>query len=399
MKRFFTVALFAIATICGLNAQTEELKEWLKKPSGELLEQKFAKKKIDKNSVKEVTAIIDSLWRIKNAERLQSSWQRLTIYNDSLRLACACRDFGRTPADGRSLFISMHGGGECPKEVNDEQWMNQIYLYEPKEGLYIAPRAPWNSWDLWHKKGIDKLFEDLITACIIFENVNPDKVYLMGYSAGGDGVWRMAPRMADHWAAASMMAGHPGGTSQVNLRNLPFMIWMGEFDSAYNRNNLAIEKGEVMDKLQANDPEGYIHSTNIIEGKGHWMDLADSEAIPWMTQYRRNPYPEKIVWRQELVTRNSFYWLAVPEREAAHGKELIVERKGNEIHINKSHYSHVTIYLNDEMMDLDKPVKIYYKGKRIGKKRVKRNIANIYESLNERNDPRYAFPAKIELHL
>jgi dienelactone hydrolase len=28
-------------------------------------------------------------------------------------------------------------------------------------------------------------------------DVNPNKVYVMGYSAGGDGVWRLAPRMAD----------------------------------------------------------------------------------------------------------------------------------------------------------------------------------------------------------
>ena len=277
--------------------------------------------------------------------------------------------------------------------------MNQIYLYQPKEGVYIAPRAPWNSWDLWHRKGIDELFEELITACIIFENVNPDKVYLMGYSAGGDGVWRMAPRMADRWAAASMMAGHPGGTSQINLRNLPFMIWMGEFDSAYNRNDLAIEKGKGMDALQADDPEGYIHSTNIIEGKGHWMELADSAALSWMTKYKRNPYPEKIVWRQEQVLRNSLYWVEIPQREAAHGKELIIERNNNEIHITKSHYSNITIYLNDTMFDLEKPIKIFYRGRKIFKGKAKRNIANIYESINKKKDPRYAFPAKIDIEL
>lgn len=115
----------------------------------------------------------------------------------------------------------MHGGGECPPEVNDGQWVNQIYLYEPAEGVYIAPRAPWNTSDLWHRKGLDELLEDVIRACVVFEGVNPNKVYLLGYSAGGDGVWRLAPRMADKWAAASMMAGHPGEASQVNLMNTP----------------------------------------------------------------------------------------------------------------------------------------------------------------------------------
>lgn len=399
MRKLITIAIFAIAITCSIKAQTTELKEWLREPTGELHTQKFAKKRLSKEQSTEAANIIDSLWRAKNRERLAESWRKLTITKDSLRLACACREFGKAPKDGRSMYISMHGGGECPKEVNDEQWVNQIYLYEPHEGLYIAPRAPWNSWDLWHREGLDELFEELITAGIIFENVNPDKIYILGYSAGGDGVWRMAPRMADRWAAAAMMAGHPGETSQINLRNLPFTIWMGEHDSAYARNSLAIKKGKTMKKLQASDPTGYIHKTNIVEGKGHWMEYADGEAIPWLSQFKRNPYPEKIVWRQEKVLRDRFYWIGVPKREAAHGKEIIIERKGNNIYIDKCHYSHLTIYLNDSMFDLDKPIKIFYKGKRICKKKAKRSIATLHETLNERNDPRYTFPAKIEIEL
>jgi ABC-type multidrug transport system fused ATPase/permease subunit len=44
--------------------------------------------------------------------------------------------------------------------------------------------------------------------------------------------------MADRWAAASMMAGHPGGVSLVNLRNTPYMMWVGALDKAYDRNAL-----------------------------------------------------------------------------------------------------------------------------------------------------------------
>ena len=42
---------------------------------------------------------------------------------------------------------------------------------------------------------------------IAFYGVDSDRVYLMGYSAGGDGVYQVAPRMADRFAAAAMMAG------------------------------------------------------------------------------------------------------------------------------------------------------------------------------------------------
>ena len=49
---------------------------------------------------------------------------------------------------------------------------------------------------------------------VINEDVNPNKVYLLGYSAGGDGVYQLAPRMADRWAAAAMMADSP-----INCKN------------------------------------------------------------------------------------------------------------------------------------------------------------------------------------
>ena len=45
----------------------------------------------------------------------------------------------------------------------------------------------------------------LIENLVALQEVNPNRVYLMGYSAGGDGVYQVAPRMADTLAAAAMM--------------------------------------------------------------------------------------------------------------------------------------------------------------------------------------------------
>ena len=405
MKRInFITTIAAIAALLLFapsvsTAQVQDFKAWLSAPQGELSVQRFANKKLSKADSNEAAYIIDSLWLRKSAQELGPQWQRMTISHDSIKLACACRVFGAAPKDGRSLYISMHGGGHCPKEVNDEQWMNQIYLYEPAEGVYIAPRAPWNTSDLWHRKGLDEMLEDVIRACVVFEGVNPNKVYLMGYSAGGDGVWRLAPRMADKWAAASMMAGHPGESSQINLINTPFMIWMGENDHYYNRNTLAKEKSQVMDSLSAAHPGKYIHSNNIIEGKGHWMDRVDTAAIGWMAQYRRAPYPKQIVWRQEFVTREHFYWLTAPADEVEQGKTVIANIDGNDINIAQCDYSKLTIYLNDHLVDLDKKVTIRHNGKKIARVKPRRTIANLHHSLNLRNDRSYAFPCIIEVKM
>ena len=398
MKRFVSIITAAFISAVSL-AQTDALKAWLKSAEGDLTAQKFAGKKLDRKAAEEAAIIIDSLWLQESALELKDEWKRMILTHDTLKLACACRTFGTFPRDGRSLYISLHGGGECPKEVNDEQWMNQIYLYSLPEGVYVAPRAPWNTWNMWHREGLDELLEKLIRTCVVFEGVNPNKVYLMGYSAGGDGVWRVAPRMADKWAAASMMAGHPGESSQVNLINTPYMIWMGEHDHYYDRNILAKEKAQVMDSLAAAHPGKYIHSNNIVKDKGHWMDRVDTAAIGWMAQYRRAPYPKQVVWRQELVTREHFYWLTAPADELQQGKTVIASIDGNTINIEQCDYTRLTIGLNDRLVNLDKKVTIRHKGKKIARIKPRRTIANLHRSLNLRGDRSYAFPCIIDVEM
>ena len=99
----------------------------------------------------------------------------------------------------------------------------------------MAPRAPTNNWNLWHEPHIDGLFARLIEDFVLLRGVHPDKVYLLGFSAGGDGVWQLAPRMPYRFAAAAMMAGHTNGVCTLGVRNLPFAMFVGSDDVAYQR--------------------------------------------------------------------------------------------------------------------------------------------------------------------
>lgn len=401
MKRIY-ILLVAVLAVNNIYAQTiDALQRWAEQNPAkiELQNEPFAQKNLTADEAAKAAALLESQWREQMKQLHKEALENETFKRGRLQMKFKAITYGEKPSDGRSLYISMHGGGATHKRVNDQQWDNQIRLYKPEEGVYVAPRAPWDDWNMWFKPGMDEFFEMLIQAAVATMDVNPDKVYLMGYSAGGDGVWRMAPRMADRWAAASMMAGHPGEALQVSLRNMPFMIWMGENDSAYDRNKLAVKHGAIMDSLQQADNEGYIHETHIIKGKGHWMDRVDAAAVPWMAQYKRNPYPNKIVWRQEEVTRQAFYWLSVPEKECRHKATVIAEIDKNVIEISESDYSRLTICLNDEMVDLDKPVVVNYKGKKVFKGKLSRTIANMARTLDERDDLRYMFPAMVEVEL
>ncbi|WP_316834940.1 hypothetical protein [Pedobacter nutrimenti] len=313
-------------------------------------------------------------------EKAAASWAKGEINIKDKKLKFAYHVFGDKPVDGRSLYISMHGGGNTESTVNDQQWENQFYLYRPSEGVYVAPRAPTNTWNLWHEDHVDDFFEQLIKDAIIMEDVNPNKVYIMGYSAGGDGTFQLAPRMADYWAAASMMAGHPGDASALGLRNLPFSIFMGGADDAYQRNEHAVSWGEKLDSLQKTAPGFYIHDVHVFPGMPHWMDRKDSIAMPWMAKFKRNPLPTKVVWHQDDRLRSRFYWLGLPEEGMIAHAETIVSILENTITIEKNDNPTLYIYLNDRMLNLDKKVKVVYKGTVIFNKKIKRTSATISET-------------------
>lgn len=407
MKKFYLLLLAAILLVpclsCGnryrvecCGGQNSEGNE-----VGGFCKGRFVKaeKRLSRQEAAAAMAVLEKKWFDETKKRYSSAIENKVIEYNDLKLKFAYRICGEKPADGRSLYISMHGGGSVAASDNDSQWRNQINLYTPSEGVYVAPRAPWDAWNMWFQDGLCELFEQLIQAAVVYWDVNPDKVYLMGYSAGGDGAYKMSPRMADRWAAASMMAGHPNGVSMLNLRNTPFMIWMGANDSSFNRNGMAAEYGKLLDDLQANDPGGYIHETHIVADKGHWMDLEDAAALPWMAKYVREPYPDKVVWCQDDVARMSFYWLAIDKCDYKNGATVIAERKGNVIDITQCDYPKITIYLNDAMCNLDKPVTVRYKGRKIYKGRVARTEKTMSNTLFASGDLRYMFPAAVEVKI
>lgn len=296
------------------------------------------------------------------------------------------RSFGEAPEGGHSLWISMHGGGGAPVEVNDGQWKNQIMLYEPAEGIYVAPRAPTDTWNLWHEGHMDDLIDRTIENYVIDRGVNPERVYLMGYSAGGDGVFQLAPRMADRFAAASMMAGHPNDASPLGLRNLPFLLWVGENDAAYKRNEVVAEWGKKLDLLEGEDAGGYVHETHVVAGKGHWMDREDGAAVPWMAKHVRQAWPKRVVWHQSGRTQARFYWLAVEKEAAKKGTTVRAEVEGQKISLRTEGVGTLTLRLSDALVDLEEEVVVELNGAEVFRGRVKRTTGAIFESLLERLD-------------
>ncbi|GAB3775642.1 hypothetical protein GCM10028818_20040 [Spirosoma horti] len=401
VKNYLTsLLIWLVIAATGVAQPIKSLTDWLAvrpEQRANFTAQSFSHTGLTRSEADQAAMLLLADIRAQQAAQLQKGWAEKSLTDGEHVLRFDYHLFGEKPKDGRSLFISLHGGGNAPAAVNDQQWKNQIGLYKPSEGVYVAPRAPTNTWNLWHEAHIDPLLDQLIQAAVLVEGVNPDKVYIMGYSAGGDGVYQLATRMADRWAAAAMMAGHPNEVTPVNLRNIGFTLHMGALDKAYDRNKIAERWGHWLDSLQTADPGGYKHLVQLHEGRSHWMQREDTVAVPWMRQFRRNPIPDKVVWKQDDRLLPDFYWLAAPESQRKADWEAIVSYKGNTIRIEKNDYDTLCIRLNDKMMNLDKPVEVLYDGKRIFNAKVTRTPATLRQTITGRHDPGLIFSAEITI--
>jgi len=315
------------------------------------------------------------------------------------------------------LFISLHGGGGCPAIVNDQQYVNQQTLYEntvkdlEESVIYIAPRGPTNNWNLWHEGHVDPMLQELILTMVCHKNADPNRVYLMGYSAGGDGVYQLAPRMCYFLGAASMMAGHPNNSKIEPLNNIPFAIHCGELDDPYNRCKIAGEWLSKLDELEKNDDcGGYVHSGRLHQGKHHWMNKEDAEAIPWMMQHKRQVFPKKIVFKQAGIKYHDAYWVSF-ENAVAENKTITITREKNLIMVQdypeqrEAHFGQITLWLTsqegDNKLDLneDEVTVMGMSGTQYFKGKVEMKMENLIESMMKNKDYDRSFPGKITFSL
>jgi dienelactone hydrolase len=340
----------------------------------------------------EAPRILSLAWAEVRRERAASaqaelSAKKIIIGDHSLKWME--KTFGDEPDGKHSLWITLHGGGQGTEEENDANWHGYFGRYEfPPGSINVAPRAPANTWDMWHVKWTDGLLDRLIADFVLNRGVDPDRVYLIGYSAGGDGVYQLAPRLSDRLAAAAMCAGHPNEVTPEGLRNLPFFLYMGGDDSAYHRNTVVREFSAKMDALQAADPAGYFHRLTVFPGLPHNMQNRESEMIPRMAPLRRVVWPKRVVWKQDddaLHTR--LYWLERAADAVKPSEIYAAHVDGQTVTIETPAAGNATLLLSDTLLDLDRPVQVVAGGRTVFNGTVSRSFAAIEHCLGAREDP------------
>ena len=371
--------ILVLVLVCGsLPAQAEILTAPMAKDGDEL----------DPESLEDQRQQTWDFWRetmLADETLTEETENRVMTFGDAA-MRYTVETFGEMPEGGYPLYIAMHGGGSSDTpDLNDSQWedMQSYYTGGLDCGVYVAVRGVRDTWDTHFNPESYPLYDRLIEYMILTENVNPNKVYLTGFSAGGDGVYAVGARMADRFAAANMSSGHPNSISMVNFYHLPIQLQAGEFDTDYDRHIVTAEYGVLLDELQSVYEDGYEHRTLIHKDRGHnyedydrepvevyadiygylsgedsSTELADSYAPDWLSQFERDPLPATIRWdlgtRAELRDTDAFYYLSADED--AQGI-IQVYQEGNYVLLAPEDFDgNFRILFNEEMIDFSEPV-------------------------------------------
>lgn len=314
------------------------------------------------------------------------------------------RKVGKQPSGGWPLFIAMHGGGKAPKSLNDQQWkiMERYYRDHAEAGgyLYLALRAPTDEWNGFYTGYVYPLISKLIRQFLIFEEVDSNKVFVMGYSHGGYGAFAIGPKMADRFAAIHSSAAAPTDreSSPKNLRNTPFTFMIGDRDTAYGRLKRCIAFDEKIRELRSGRNDLYPGGMLLKKGYGHG-GLPDRDHIRNMYRATRNPVPKVLVWEPTDSVVRRFSWLEIPN--PAKKQSVEASCQDNRIEMKLFNVESLNLYLDDRLVDFAKPVQVTVNEKEIFNRLLEPSLITFCRTLEERGDPRLAFSVKgpLPLHL
>jgi len=321
------------------------------------------------------------------------------VRNDGHESPYVVREVGERPEAGWGLVIAMHGGGGAPKRVNDSQWEHMQIYYRDQPDLpgyrYLALRAPNDTWNGFYTGYVWPLIEALIRQEVRYADVDPDRVYLIGYSHGGYGAFAIGPNIPYRFAAVHASAAAPTGgiTNAINLRNTPFSAMIGEHDEAYGRIERCRAFAAEVAAIEASYGVDWGTVVDERAGFGHG-GLPDRDKLRDLLPLVREPSPRALSWKPLGGVVRDHFWLHLPAPQSGQHIEARVE--DNRVELTTEGVEELVVGLDARLVDFSRPVTLA----RDGEERTLEltpSFRVLLETLEERGDLRLASVVRVQL--
>ncbi|MDB6128093.1 MAG: esterase, depolymerase family [Verrucomicrobia bacterium] len=178
------------------------------------------------------------------------------------------------------LVIFLHGQGARGTRLADVRKEGLAAKIEHARSfpfIVVSPQCPADEW--WNLPAIEAFIDETIRKY----RVDPDRVYLTGLSMGGFGVWALAQRDPDRYAAIIPVAGSGEPHWAPRLAHLPTWAAHGAHDDAVP---VASEQ-KLIDAIRA---AGGSPRYTVFPSSGHnvWDEFYANDALyAWMLAQHR----------------------------------------------------------------------------------------------------------------
>ncbi len=314
------------------------------------------------------------------------------------------------PTKDYALVVCLHGAG-FTGEVYLDRWKSRL----GEQYILACPTYPAGAW-------FTRRAEDLVLATVRTVQqryrIDPNRIFLSGMSNGGIGAWLIGMHHAPLFAGLAPMAS---GIDDVlfpfleNLRTTPIYIIHGSQDQ--------VMPVELSRKLAAELKHlGYPfiyreHDRTHAMAGGHFFPREElPDLVKWFDGQRRTPVPKAVTVVRDASHLLSFGWVRIDATDqiASFSEDLIDKRDDsirqrtyarltaevtgpNRIDVHTDHVRQYTLYLNDELVDLSKPVLITTDGQASFEGVVVPQVDTLLRQARLRHDPTQLYPAQLTL--
>jgi hypothetical protein len=130
---------------------------------------------------------------------------------------------------------------------------------------------------------------------------------------------------------------------------------------------------------------------------------AAAEIDTWMQKQKRNIAPAKVVIEPNHDRFRSAYWVEIGKMAVLHAApladrpriEVTADRASNRLVVKARGIEGFTLYLNDDLLDLDKEFSVVVNDKAVSEKRA-RDLFRLEQQLVQRKDWEFLFPVKFD---
>jgi dienelactone hydrolase len=285
-------------------------------------------------------------------------------------------------------------GGGPGKAIPTVQGMRDSL--ESRGFLALFPQASGSWWEAASITALPLLLDEVLQAL----NVDPNRVYLAGFSNGGTGTFLYSTLWPHRLAAAASLMG--GGLpffgadppALENLRTLPFLFVHGDKDEVIPVRATLVTAKE-MKRLA---PAALVES-HILAGRGHDIVVGgdDGLTLPFFESHKRDPFPRRLRFSTRTLEFPRVFWIDITAKEGGRAEVEAEIAADNTITVTTRRVSRLRLLLRRELLADDSPVVVRWNGREAFRGRFEEDCALLASSFWQARDPFLAYSFEVDL--